>query len=226
MDKKNSHNTDEKPNHNKALLYTVLGILAYAVIKPPLTTAIRVMNTDAIPGKPEPGTILFRDLLTGYIEHSGIYVGGGERCIVELQRDAVTHHSMIRLVTPEEFIQNGRGKREVIFASARDGVPVGNPEVARIAREQLDRDLGDYRLIKNNCHMFVFGCLKAAESHEEFSVAKMQEIGLRHWVERQMSLTNLIKAAESILGADSWLKWEWREQPALEGAPKQLAPGI
>ncbi len=216
---------DEKSNHNKALLYTVLGILAYAVIKPPLTTAIRVMNTEAIPGEPEPGTVLFRDLLTGYAEHSGIYVGGGERCIVELQRDAVTHHSMIRLVTPEEFIQNGYGQRKTIFVSSRDGIPVGNPEVARIARKQIDQDLGDYRLSKNNCHMFVFGCLKAAESHEEFSVAKMQETGLRHWVERQMTLTNLINAAESILGADSWLKWEWQEQPALEGAPKQLASG-
>ena len=215
---------DEKSNNKK--LWAILVILGACAIKPPLTTAIRVMNTGAIPGKPEPGTVIYRDLGYGYIEHSGIYVGGGERCIVELQNDAVTHHSMIRLVTPEEFIQNGYGQIKTIFVSARDGVPVGNPEVARIAKSMLNQDLGDYILTANNCHMFAFGCLKAAESHEEFSVAKMQDMSLRHMAKGKMTLTALKHAAESILGANSWLKWEWQEQPALEGAPKQLAPGL
>ncbi|WP_406547757.1 hypothetical protein [Succinimonas sp.] len=216
---------DEKSSNKK--LWTILIILGVcALAKPPLTTASRVRNAGTIPGEPEPGTVIYRDLGYGYVEHSGIYVGGGERCIVELQKDAVTHHSMIRLVTPEEFIQNGRGKREVIFVSARNGVPVGNPEVARIAKSMLNQDLGDYILTANNCHMFAFGCLKAAESHEEFSVAKMQDMSLRHMAKGKMTLTALKHAAESILGADSWLKWEWREQPALEGAPKQLAPGL
>ena len=113
---------DGKSSNKK--LWTILVILGVCVLaKPPLTTASRVRNAGTIPGEPEPGTILFRDLLTGYIEHSGIYVGGGERCIVELQRDAVTHHSMIRLVTPEEFIQNGSGKRQ-----SRSPAPWGSRE--------------------------------------------------------------------------------------------------
>ncbi len=215
---------DGKSSNKK--LWTILVILGVCFLaKPPLTTASRVRNANTIPGEPKPGTVIYRDLGYGYIEHSGIYVGGGERCIVELQNDAVTHHSMIRLVTPEEFIQNGYGQRKTIFVSSRDGIPVGNPEVARIAREQIDQDLGDYRLSKNNCHMFVFGCLKAAESHEEFSVAKMQDMSLRHLAKGKMTLPALKHAAESILGANSWLKWEWQEQPALEGAPKQLASG-
>ncbi|WP_157617886.1 hypothetical protein [Succinimonas amylolytica] len=212
---------------NRKTLFAVLAVLGtYAVAKAPLTTALRVMYKDSLPGEPKPGAIIYRDLLTGYAEHSGIYVGGGEKCIVELQRDAETHHSVIRLVTPGEFVQNGYGCTETIFVSARDGVPVGNPEVASIARSQLDQDYDAYSLFKNNCHMFAFSCLKAAEAHEEFSVAKMQDTSMRHWPKRKMTLTSLKSTAERVLGADSWLKWEWQEKTALEGARKQLSPEI
>ncbi len=204
---------DERKGFWKKVLKVVgIGTIAagaFAILKPPATTIIRKTISDFIPGDPKPGTVLYRDLFTGYAEHSGIYVGGGERCIVELQRDEKTRHSIIRLVSPEEFVEHGVGMTGTIFVSARDGDAVGSQEVANVARSVLNEDLDSYSLIVNNCHMFAFSCLKAAESHEKFSVAKMQELTSSHWLHQEMTLDNLRNTARDVLGADSWLKWNW-----------------
>ncbi len=201
----------DKNKSKRLVIYGILGAVTLAVV-PFVVRLGKSFLGKELPGNPEPGAVIFRDLGMGYCDHSGIYVGGGEKCIVELQNDSTTGHSIIRLVSPEVFVKNGYGNTRTIFAPARNGVPAGNPKVASTALSMVGQDLGKYSPLTNNCHMFSLSCLKAAESDEEFSVAKMQDLSRIPW---KVLLTNLKMNAEEILGANSWQIWNWEEQPVL-----------
>ncbi len=190
----------------------------------PVRAAINTIKGNYVDAKvdtPALGSVLYRDLGAGYAEHSGIYVGGGENCIAELQND--NGQSIIKLVTPEVFTANGFGATSTIYVSCKGDTPVGDPEVARRALSMAGEDLGKYNLIMNNCHMFVYGCLKAAEAGEEFDPYKMHRITKDHWTRMEMSLSNLKHEAEKNLKACDWRVWDWQKNLAIAN---DAVPGI
>lgn len=98
---------------------------------------------------PVPGSIVYCDLVFGYAEHSGVYVGDGD--IVQLSATGC-----IEVVSAGEFIS---GKTAVsIYASCQGGEPVGRKAVAKRALS-LAGTRRDYNVLLDNCHQFSAGCL-------------------------------------------------------------------
>ena len=100
--------------------------------------------------EPVPGSVLYCDLFPGVADHSGIYVGGGDECIVELSK--TNSRSIIQRVTPQEFSSTGTGIS--IYVSCHNTEAVGNKSIARTALDMVGTDIGAYSLFLNNCHMF------------------------------------------------------------------------
>lgn len=224
MEEEKNQGTENSNDMAKTLIKAA-GVFAFMFAAQfPVRAAINTLKGNLIDAKvatPALGSVLYRDLGAGYAEHSGIYVGGGEYCIAELQNDH--GQSKIKLVTPEIFTANGFGATSTIYVSCQGDTPVGNPEVARRALSMAGHDLGKYNLIMNNCHMFVYGCLKAAEAGEDFDPDKMHRIDRDHWTRMEMSLTNLKHEAEKNLNACDWRVWDWKKNP---GIGRDAVPGI
>lgn len=132
--------------------------------------------------QPIPGSVVYTDLIPGYMQHSGIYVG--DDCIVELNREGE-----IRLVGQDEFTCGGLGVR--IHVSSAGGRAVGSATVAERALAQVGRHR-DYHLLLNNCHQFSSGCLTG-----DFANADNLLRTLKHSV-------------LGVLGADEWRVWRGR----------------
>ena len=157
---------------------------------------------------PLPGSVLYCGLDIGYTEHSGIYVGGGEKCIVELSNR--NGESIIKRVTPEEFTGGGLGNS--IFVSCHGDASVGNAAAADAALQMVDRDLGRYNIAFNNCHMFTDYCLRSCAEKNHTGDGIPEEKGFIYYLERiasrDMTLTHLKKTAADILEADEWRVWK------------------
>ena len=78
--------------------------------------------------KPVIGSVVYCDLVFGYIEHSGIYIGNGE--IVALEKDGCIVSRSAR-----EFMKGTTALR--IYVSCHDGHAVGDPMAANRARQKL-----------------------------------------------------------------------------------------
>lgn len=101
------------------------------------------------PVRPKPGSIVYCDLLFGYAEHSGVYVGRGR--IVHLNR-----HGQIEKVGFHDFIQ--RTTALGIYVSSRNGQAIGSRQVAQRALAMVNQKR-KYHFILDNCHQFCAGCL-------------------------------------------------------------------
>lgn len=157
---------------------------------------------------PVPGAMLYCDLAAGYIEHSGIYVGGGEKCIVELTNDR--GESRITMVTPKEFISGGIGRS--IYVSCIDNDASGSDAIAETALNMVGRDLGRYNLLTNNCHMFTDYCLRCGQKPNKYHGQCMRkEDYLKHFRNREMTLTYLKNTAREILKANEWRIWHYKK---------------
>ena len=103
------------------------------------------------------GSVLYTDLLFGYMEHSGIYVGDNE--IVELNSNGE-----IAIVSPSEFISGGTGVHiyvsccKDIINPLDDPVPVGGEQIAQRALDMVG-EMRNYNILFDNCHQFTAGCL-------------------------------------------------------------------
>lgn len=98
---------------------------------------------------PKRGSIVYCDLVFGYAEHSGIYIGNNR--IVHLNR-----HGEIEKVSPNEFVEGTSAL--TIYVSSRDGYSVGSETVASRAEAAIGKRR-DYNVIMDNCHQFSSGCL-------------------------------------------------------------------
>ncbi|MDP3007725.1 MAG: lecithin retinol acyltransferase family protein [Methylococcales bacterium] len=107
---------------------------------------------DKVP-EPKIGSLVYCDIVTGYAEHSGIYVG--KRRIVHLNGDG-----LIESVSPQEFIGrlSGFNTAMSIYVSCYETKAVGSYIVADRARIAVGKKR-DYSLIFDNCHQFSAGCL-------------------------------------------------------------------
>ena len=96
----------------------------------------------------EPGSIVYCNLF-GALEHSGIYVGGGQ--IVEL-----TGKGEIRMTNISGFTE-GTGSSGVYVACHNGKVLSCNSIKNRAMRQEGDET--DYHVLFNNCHKFTSSCL-------------------------------------------------------------------
>ncbi|WP_406041281.1 hypothetical protein [Succinimonas sp.] len=149
---------------------------------------------------PVEGSVLYVDLACGYAEHSGIYVGGGEKCIVELTNQG--GQCIINLVSPSEFINGGSGFS--IYVSSHHGCAVGRKLAARTARSMVGRNLGRYSLVSNNCHMFTNYCLLQKDS-DDYSR------GISAIPDMKMTLTSIKNRARKVMNADEWRVWHYKD---------------
>ncbi|MFN6518263.1 MAG: lecithin retinol acyltransferase family protein [Nostoc sp. CreGUA01] len=115
---------------------------------------------------PKPGSIIHCSLYGG--EHSGIYIGNGE--IIELQGKLSQNSGAIHITNRNGFMA-GTNALTVYVASYGDGSePIGLEEVAQRARASVGQTR-KYHLLRNNCHMFVSGCITGNfNNHDNFFI--------------------------------------------------------
>ena len=92
------------------------------------------------------GCVVYRGL--GPVEHSGIYIGGGE--VVSLDGDGD--------VVSEGLDEFRAVEGQSIYVSCFDGEAVGDEEVADRAEDMVGSSRS-YNLILDNCHQFASGCM-------------------------------------------------------------------
>ncbi len=152
------------------------------------------------PVTPVFGSVLYVDLASGYAEHSGIYVGGGEKCIVELTNQG--GQCIINLVSPSEFISGGTGFS--IYVSSHHGYAVGKKRAARRALSMVGCNLGTYNIALNNCHMFTNYCLRKKGCDDDSG-------GFSAFLDMEMTLTSIKNRARKVMDADEWRVWHYRD---------------
>ncbi|MEX8518860.1 MAG: lecithin retinol acyltransferase family protein [Leptothrix sp. (in: b-proteobacteria)] len=99
------------------------------------------------------GSVVYCDLLNGYAEHSGIYIGNNS--IIHLDGSG-----KIEIVSPDKFLNRLGGFNSAIsiYVSCKNGLPVGSKEAAKRAKEASGNSR-NYNFLLNNCHQFTAGCL-------------------------------------------------------------------
>lgn len=98
---------------------------------------------------PVRGSVIYTDLVFGFAEHSGIYIGGGK--VVEL-----CGNGDIQIASINEFTNGGTGVS--IFVSCQDGNANGSESIAQNAEQMVGRSR-DYNVVLDNCHQFTSGCV-------------------------------------------------------------------
>lgn len=127
------------------LQHLFLGLLAYPI----LNTADSLIKHCQDVVKPVLGSVVYCDLVFGYAEHSGIYVGNDE--IVHLNANG-----WIEKVSTAEFIENTTAL--TFYVSSRDDNAVGSYAVADRALSRVNQK-SRYSLLADNCHRFTSSCL-------------------------------------------------------------------
>lgn len=118
-------------------------------------------SSDKVIKAPPAGTPLLVSL-AGVLEHSGIYLGGGE--VAELFDDD-KEGGQLRKVSLQKFLRgDGRIRTgERIYAACRKEssdsfVPLSEARVDQCAREFLGASKVAYNMLRSNCHMFTASC--------------------------------------------------------------------
>ncbi|WP_323012662.1 hypothetical protein [Castellaniella sp.] len=101
------------------------------------------------PITPPVGSVVYVDLIPGYMQHSGVYVGDGQ--VIELNRDG-----LVCLVGLTEFSAGGLGQE--IHVSCKGEAAVGRSDFADRAWQRLG-EVSSYHLLLNNCHQFTAACM-------------------------------------------------------------------
>ncbi len=130
---------------------------------------------------PIKGSVVYCDLIFGYMEHSGIYIGNDQIVHVNSQ-------GQIAVVCPSDFIDGTTALN--IYVSCRDEYAVGCEQVAGRALERVGGKV-NYNFLINNCHNFTVGCLTGAFEDKPFCF-----------------LTLLKGKAKSTLYANTWRQWD------------------
>ena len=128
---------------------------------------------------PIPGSVVYCDLMYGYMEHSGVYAG--DNMIIQLSNSGV-----IEAVTPDIFIKGTTANN--ISVSCKGLEPVGSSAVASRALDKLG-EIEDYNFLFNNCHQFTAGCLTG------------------NFNEKINYLTQVKNKSRMILNSNTWRFW-------------------
>lgn len=130
--------------------------------------------------EPAIGSVVYCDLIFGFAEHSGIYIGNDE--IVHLNR-----YGDIEIIDSDEFLEGATAIS--IYVSCDGDSPVGCLEVAKRAKSMVG-DGRNYNFLLDNCHQFTAGCL--LDDFENSSVF----------------LWMLKDDCKEVLDADTWRVWD------------------
>lgn len=134
---------------------------------------------------PKVGSIVYCNIIPGYINHSGVYIGDGK--IIHR-----TSSGLIKETSPVEFMNAGVKLALCIWVSCKDEQPVGSELVAKRAKDKL-YSYSEYNLICNNCYQFCSGCLSGN-------------------FENNSSFFSLLESdCEEYLGSNNWVLWVWRD---------------
>lgn len=132
------------------------------------------------------GSIVYCDLVFGYAEHSGVYIG----------QDRIVHRNgkgMIEIVSSREFISN-TSAITIYVSCDQYGNAVGCEDTALTAEAAVG-NYGRYQLLGDNCHQFCSYCLTG----DSFN---------------QASLLMLLKIeASNLIGASEWRAWDLLNRP-------------
>lgn len=126
------------------------------------------------------GSVVYCEIAFGRLEHSGIYVGRGK--IVSLSSDGE-----IVKEGPLNFL-DGITAGDTIYVSCNGSSPVGDPHVAKRARD-LVGDHRNYNVLLDNCHQFTSECLTGSGQNGDLALWMLKD------------------TAKSVLGANNWLRW-------------------
>ncbi|WP_199883051.1 lecithin retinol acyltransferase family protein [Pseudoalteromonas sp. T1lg75] len=108
-----------------------------------------VVDSCRVQVTPVEGSILYCDLVFGYAEHSGVYIGDGQ--IVHLNGQG-----KVEVVSPYEFVEGTTAIN--IYVSCRNKYAVGCDFTADRARQAI-HDKRNYNVLLDNCHQFSAGCI-------------------------------------------------------------------
>jgi hypothetical protein len=133
---------------------------------------------------PVNGSIVYCELLFGYAEHSGVYIGDG--IIVHLDGSG-----KIEMVTHQEFLDRlgGLNSAVSIYVSCNYSLPVGDAEISIRAKSMVGKER-DYNILLDNCHQFTSGCITG-----DFENSDNFLFFLKH-------------TAKNKLNANTWRVWE------------------
>lgn len=99
--------------------------------------------------EPEVGSIIYCDLLFGYAEHSGVYIGDNQ--IIHLNK-----YGNVEIVDTFEFTFGTTAMS--IYVSCCSKKPRGGEIIAERAKSMLGTSI-NYNFLANNCHQFTSGCI-------------------------------------------------------------------
>lgn len=154
----------------------------YGLIKNSVESFVDNVVRDKV-SRPAIGSVVYCDL-TGYAEHSGIYVG--DDSIVHLDGSGA-----VEVVSSDQFLKRLGGFNTAIsiYVSCSKGASVGSPDVASLAKKMIGKSR-QYNLILDNCHQFTSGCLSGDfENSCNFFVFLKSEVNRR-------------------IGGDEWRVWD------------------
>jgi hypothetical protein len=104
---------------------------------------------------PQIGSIVHCDIVPGFANHSGIYVGNNRIICLSSEGEVVEVHY-------SDFYPSLYGAEEIlspcIWVSCCGENPVGSSSAVERARAKLN-SYRDYHFIMENCHQFCSGCL-------------------------------------------------------------------
>ncbi|HIF9122578.1 TPA: lecithin retinol acyltransferase family protein [Photobacterium damselae] len=130
--------------------------------------------------KPVEGSIVYCDLLLGYAEHSGIYIGNDQ--IVHKNR-----HGIIESVSSKDFIENTTAIS--IYVSSYKGNASGSVVSAWRAESQIGIH-DEYSFYRYNCHQFCSYCISGDLDNYDISLMQLK--------------TN----SKNNIDIDDWLVWD------------------
>lgn len=152
---------------------------------------------------PEPGSVLYCDLWV-LVEHSGIYVGGGE--ISNIVVDGFAESTVCRS-RPESFTSASKLGRKIYVSCDSHGA-VGHGTVARGANAHVGEQ-AFYGLVIKNCHQFSSKCVDYA-GRDIADSSLFDDLWARMPSETwEPTLAMLKEGARKKLGATKWRLWDW-----------------
>lgn len=163
--------------------------------------------------RPVPGSVLYCDLWLA-VEHSGIYVGGGQISNIEVEGLA---EGAVRACGPEGFTSKSTLGRK-IYVSCDSGGAVGHKAVAKGAANHVG-ERSFYGLVIKNCHQFSTRCVNYAGQDIDLSLIDRAMTSLPDGT-FEPTITALKAAARNKLGATKWRLWDWQNDEGEESPPE------
>ncbi|MFC3024267.1 lecithin retinol acyltransferase family protein [Vibrio zhugei] len=117
------------------------------------------------------GSIVYCDLVFGYAEHSGVYVGGGR----------IIHRNgkgLIEAVSIRQFLADTTAISIYVSCDSY-GNSTGSESTAQIAEAMLGMQT-DYSLFNKNCHQFCSYCLSGDPLSNTFTLTQLKRDSCTH----------------------------------------------